>query len=222
MFDCLSGKCQLLITTRDAEVLSGFGAAKYELPIMEQNRSRELLYQSAKLDPDEQLTSNLQRIITGLLEQCRGLPLSLSLVGSCLSDTRADQDWEDILDHLKNADLTKIPSSFSKVVYPYDNLFSVIDVSYQAIQDKKAREMFLHFAIFPEDTDIPSNILELLWKSSCEPQEQRKVLAVLERKSLIQKGINEQFSIFFSFSVQSLPCIVFVDRGRAAQSILKI
>ena len=195
MFDCLSGKCQLLITTRDANVICGLGATKYELPILEQAKSRALLYQSAKINPNEQLTQTLERIIIELLEQCRGLPLALALVGSNLMDTRVEKEWKNILDDLKNADLKRIRLLFRKVAYPYDNLLAAIEVSYERLNEIE-QELFLHFGIFPEDTDIPSDIIDLLWEAirtqngetSFENRELHDVLFVLERKSMIQKG----------------------------------
>ena len=108
VFDYLTGKCQLLITTRDADVVRGLrGSALYELQPLEMDKSRKLLYQSAEVTSDEQtkFSANMQQIVAELLDQCRGLPLALSLVGSVLIDTRLEQDWQDILDDLKNTDL---------------------------------------------------------------------------------------------------------------------
>ncbi len=166
---------------------------------MAQSKSRKLLYQSAQVTAAEQshFSSNMQRIVAEILEQCRGLPLALSLVGSNLTDTRVEQDWQDILDDLKNADLAELRSLFPEDDYPYDNLLAAINVSFQRL-DESGKEKFLDFAIFPEDTDIPSDILELFWSSqdsgrnTCSAREGRRILNVLERKSLIQKGMREK------------------------------
>jgi hypothetical protein len=166
---------------------------------MAQNKSRALLYQSAQVTPTEKskFSSNMQRIVVELLEQCRGLPLALSLVGSILTDTRVEQDWQDILDDLKNADLAELRSLFPNGAYPYDSLLAAIDVSFQRLQ-KGEQEKFLDFAIFPEDTDIPSDILELFWSSqgsgrnTCSARAGRRILSILERKSMIQKGIERE------------------------------
>ena len=201
VFDHLSGKCQLLITTRDADVVRGLrGSALYELQTLEKDKSRKLLYQSAKVTSDEQtkFSANMQRIVAELLDQCRGLPLALSLVGPMLDDTRLEKDWQDILDDLKNADLEKLHSLFPSDAYPYDNVLAAMDVSFQRLEER-AQEKFLDFAIFPEDTDIPSDILELFWSSSapgrtsCDDREGRRILNTLERKSLILKGIQGVF-----------------------------
>ena len=197
VFDYLTGKCQLLITTRDADVVRGLrGSALYELQPLEMDKSRKLLYQSAEVTSDEQtkFSANMQQIVAELLDQCRGLPLALSLVGSVLIDTRLEQDWQDILDDLKNADLAELRSLFPSGAYPYDNVLAAMDVSFQRLE-KEEQEKFLDFAIFPEDTNVPSDILELFWSSkaagrtSCSNREGRRILNVLERKSLIIKGI---------------------------------
>jgi hypothetical protein len=138
----------------------------------------------------------MQGIVSKLLDQCGGLPLALALVGSNLKDARAEQAWRDILQDFEKADLERLRSLFPTDAYPHRNLLTAINVSFQRLEES-AREKFLDFAIFPEDTDIPSDILEQFWlligtengRVSCDPRESRDILAVLERKSLIQKGI---------------------------------
>jgi hypothetical protein len=215
VFDHLTGKCQLLVTTRDADVVRGLqGSALYELQIMAKDKSRTLLYQSARVTSEEQskFSSNMQRIVAELLDQCRGLPLALSLVGSNLIDARTELQWQDVLDDLKNSDLEELHSLFPEDAYPYDNLLAAISVSFQRLEEGE-QEKFLDFAIFPEDTDIPSDVLELFWASeragriACNGRKARRVLVKLERKSLVQKGsyITELMSlIYFEFS---FPCL---------------
>ena len=195
VFDHLSGKCQLLITTRDAKVVRGSKGFVYELQFMAVDKSRALLYQSAGVVPDDLSTFSpeMHQIVEELLNQCRGLPLALSLVGSNLIDTRLQQDWEDVLGYLQKADLELLHSQFPNVTYPYDNILAAIDASFRRLEINE-REKFLDFGIFPEDINIASDILELFWSSkeagrtSYSPQEGRCILKALERKSLIQKG----------------------------------
>ncbi|CAB3995906.1 WD repeat [Paramuricea clavata] len=197
VFDYLSGNCQLLITTRDANVVNGLGGSVYELETMAADQSRALLYKYACITPYKQskLSSNMQEIVSKLLDQCGGLPLALALVGSNLKDVRAEQAWRDILQDFEKADLERLRSLFPTDAYPHRNLLAAINVSFQRLEES-AREKFLDFAIFPEDTDIPSDVLEQFWlsigtengRAPCDPRESRYILAVLERKSLIQKG----------------------------------
>ena len=193
VFDHLSGKCQLLITTRDVNVVRGSRGFVYELDIMKQDKSRELFFRSAGIRPEELsgFSPEMHRIIKELLTQCRGLPLALSVVGSNLNGTRSQQVWKDILDGF-TTDLQEIRSMFSTYDYPYDNMINAINVSFEHLE-KCEQEKFLDFAIFPEDTSIPSDILELFWSSEgaggtpYTPWQSRRILDALERKSMIQK-----------------------------------
>ncbi len=195
VLDHLSGKCQLLITTRDVKIVHGSRGSAYKLQIMAQDESRALLYQSAGIKQDElsKLSPIMHQIVEELLNKCRGLPLALSLVGTNLKGTLSEQTWTHILDGFKNSKLDEIHSLFPTVEYPYDNLMAAINVSFQSLENSE-QEKFLDFAIFPEDTNIPSDILELFWsteeagRTSCSPQERIDILETLEKKSLIQKG----------------------------------
>ena len=194
VFDYLSGKCQLLVTTRDVDVVRGSRGLVYELDVMKPDKSRELLYQSAEINLDELsgISPKMHKILEKLLTQCRGLPLALSLVGSNLKNTRSEQDWKDIFDGFMT-DLEEIRSMFPTHDYPYDNIINAINVSFEHLE-KREQEKFLDFAIFPEDTSIPSDVLELFWswegagRTSCNPRLSRRILDALARKSMIQKG----------------------------------
>ena len=202
VFDCLSEKCQLLITTRDVNVVRGSRGVVYELGIMKQDKSRELLCQSAgiKLDELSGISPKMHKILEELLIQCRGLPLALSLVGSNLNGTRSEQDWKDILDGC-TTELEEIRSMFPTDEYPYDNIIKAINVSFEHLE-KCEQEKFLDFAIFPEDTSIPSDVLELFWswegagRTSCNPRLSRRILDALEKKSMIQKGTGGGGEVF--------------------------
>ena len=194
MFDHLSGKCQLLVTTRDVDVVRGSRGLVYELDIMKPDESRALFYSSAGIKQDElsSFSPKVPQIIEELLKECKGLPLALSLVGSNLNGTQSEQDWKDILDGF-TSDLEEIRSMFPADDYPYKNIIKAINVSFEHLE-KCEQEKFLDFALFPEDTSIPSDILELFWSSqgvgrtSCKPWKARHILDALERKSMIQKG----------------------------------
>ena len=194
VFDHLSGKCQLLVTTRDVDVVRGSGGFVYELDTMKPDESQALFYSSAGIKQDElsSFSPEMLQIIKELLKECKGLPLALSLVGSNLNGTQSEQDWKDILDGF-TTDLEEIRSKFPADRYPYKNIIKAINVSFEHLE-KCEQEKFLDFALFPEDTSIPSDILELFWscegvgRTSCKPWKARRILDALERKSMIQKG----------------------------------
>ena len=194
VFDHLSGKCQLLVTTRDVDVVRGSRGLVYELDIMKPDESQALFYSSAGIKQDKlsSFSPKMHQIIEELLKECKGLPLALSLVGSNLNGTQSEQDWKDVLDRF-TTDLEEIRSMFPADHYPYKNIIKAINVSFEHLE-KCEQEKFLDFALFPEDTSIPSDILELFWscegvgRTSCKPWKARHILDALERKSMIQKG----------------------------------
>ena len=170
---------------------------------MPKDQSRQLLYNCAQISTYVQstLSVELQRIVEELLEQCRGLPLALSIIGATLMGTIAEQDWQDTLDDLKSANLQQLSikpkEDISHGEYQYTNVSAAIDVSLKRLRQKKPEyeEKFFDFAIFPEDTNIPSDILELFWSSenipgrnACSARETRNILRLFEKNSLLQKG----------------------------------
>ena len=206
MFDHLSGKCQILITTRDVNVVRGSRGFVYELDILKEDQSLVLFYRSAGINLAElsNFSLKMHQIIKKLIEECKGLPLALSLVGSSLNGIRSEQIWKDILS-VFTTDLGELHSIFPIDDYRYVNIIRAINVSFLYL-GKCEQEKFLDFAIFPEDTSIPSDILELFWSSegagrkSCSTFEAKRVLGALERKSIIQtiiqKGTRRRVSTF--------------------------
>ena len=162
---------------------------------MGKEEARKLLYRSAQVQPTEHFKfgEKLAKVVEGLLKECGGLPLALALVGSSLVDICNVESWQDVLDDLQNADLESVRSYFPEDAYPYDYLLGAIDVSYQRLGNIH-QEKLLDFGIFPEDTRIPSSVLETYW-SSGDPRrsrEARDTLNVLEKRSLIQKSPSEE------------------------------
>ncbi|XP_032223290.2 apoptotic protease-activating factor 1 [Nematostella vectensis] len=189
-FDVLSGTCQLLVNTRNADVIHGLRSSKvYKLGSLSIKKSRELLMKSAHKNLEE-LSQQVRRLVEDILRECDGLPLALALVGSSLIDASPTSvsDWKDRLDGLKDADLEEIKSCFPSDSYPYENLLAAIEVSFRALpQDKQ--EKFLSFAIFPEDEEVPSYVLEMVWK--LPGRQTRNSLSFLERRSLLLEGTRE-------------------------------
>ena len=201
VFDIMSGKCQLLITTRDSDVVRGLrGSQLYELGFLNRKEARSLLCGILQKD-FETLNQKIRLLIDDILDQCggkttadhdyRGLPLAIALVGSCLVDAPNVSAWQDLLDALKDADLEEIKSCFATDSYPYEHLMAAIDVSFNAL-DAGMKEKYLRFSIFAEDTEIPSHVLQMLWDdSNTNGRKTRSVLTSFVKRSLIQKGTED-------------------------------
>ena len=199
-FDVLSGNCQLLITTRNSEVVHGLrGSQLHTLGALSKEQARLLLAKTANQDLNRS-PREIQLLAEQILEECGGLPLAIALIGSSLVDAKNEQTWKDRLEALQDADLEEIRSCFPEGSYPYKNLMAAIDVSFNALPEEY-RKWYLDLAVFGEDTEIPSHVLEMMWSDASgvhSAKQQRKLkrrvrdaLAYLEKRSLVQNGATE-------------------------------
>ena len=202
-FEVLSGQCQLLITTRNSDVVRGLrGSSIHKLSHLETAHARTLLLKSAQVE-NNILPREINLIIDDILRECNGLPLAIALVGASLVEANMDIDiWKDRLYGLKEADLENVRSCFPENSYPYENLMAAIEVSYQSLPEKY-KNKFLDLAIFPEDTELPIHVLNIVWSNEAnavlndseklkEERRTRDDSSFLERRSVIQRGSTER------------------------------
>src|SRR5687768_15843684 len=80
-FDALDAGCKLLITTRDATLLTAFGAREERLDRVNMDLALELLAQWSG-----QLRAPLPPVAQEVAEQCGRIPLALALAGARVRD----------------------------------------------------------------------------------------------------------------------------------------
>jgi hypothetical protein len=152
LFD--SPRSRLMITTRDARTAVALGAEQQALTVLTQEQSLELLALWAGCD-----IRRLPAEGSEIVRECGRLPLAVAMVGAQL---RGKPDrWPHMLQKLRNADLDRIRQSFPE--YPHPDLLRAIDVSMEALPDA-LRNMYLNFAVFPEDSSVPEAAVAMLWK----------------------------------------------------------
>jgi len=162
-FNVLGSNCKMLITTRDASIISSLGAEEYRLDVLKDNEARGLLASWADQD-----VGDLPAEALSVARECGNLPLALAMVGAMVRDNRHDQ-WANVLYKLRNADWENIRFKFPN--YPYPDLLRAIEVSVDALEmDDWARKLnastlYLDLAVFPEDAFIPPVVLYTLWGS---------------------------------------------------------
>ncbi|MBW4478464.1 MAG: hypothetical protein KME54_16760 [Tolypothrix brevis GSE-NOS-MK-07-07A] len=154
-FNVLEKRSQMLITTRDAGIITGLGAEEYQLSILNQQQALDLL-----ADWANQAVDKLPPIALEVAHECGYLPLALSIVGAMMRGKPTNR-WQNVLEKLRCADLDKIRQQFPD--YPYPDLLKAIQVSVEALEPEK-RERYLDFAVFPEDTPIPEAVLQTFWE----------------------------------------------------------
>jgi hypothetical protein len=133
---------RFLITTRNNEVLVGFGAEDYRVEILSSSDSLKMLAGwVGQRSPD-----TLPPEAAEIAKECGYLPLALAMIGAMIR--LRPTAWKDALVRLRRADLGAIKRSFPG--YPYPDLLRAIEVSVDALEDIDC-ERYLNLAVFPED-----------------------------------------------------------------------
>ena len=101
--------------------------------------------------------SSLPGEALGLIEQCRGSPLAISMIGALLRGH--SNRWEYYLKQLRENKVCKLKS---KLAYDYPSLCEAISISVDNLPTEM-KEKYAHFAVFEEDSRIPAKVLGLLW-----------------------------------------------------------
>jgi len=151
--DVASSQAQLLVTTRNGDVLIGLGAREHRIDVLSPRDALSLL---AAWSGEEM--ENLPPEATEIARKCGYLPLALAMVGSMVR--LRPTGWNDALTRLKQADLGSIAQAFPS--YPYKNLLRAIEVSIEALEGPD-RERYLDMAVFPPGQPIPEGALGALW-----------------------------------------------------------
>jgi len=157
-FDALGPECRMMVTTRDREIVRGMRARELCLDVLDEEKSLQLLAISSGLRLED-----LDPKAREVAEECDHLPLALAMVGSMARAARErgrSDPWEHILHRLLSADLDKIKAEFPG--YPYHNLLRAIEVDLEGLEAEEQRR-YMDLAVFPEDTQVPEAVLELLW-----------------------------------------------------------
>ncbi|BAY26879.1 WD repeat protein [Calothrix sp. NIES-2100] len=171
-FDVLGERCQMLITTRDAAIVTGLGGEEYQLGVLGEQQALALLADWVN-QPLEELPTTAQEVA----KQCGYLPLALSLNGAMVRD---GTPWSDLLEALREADLEFFE-------HPHGSILKSIKISIEALPEQAAQN-YLQLAVFPEDTPVPEAAIVKIWTYSNRLTERnaRKLLTTLARKALLR------------------------------------
>jgi len=186
-FDVLGDNCQLLLTTRDAELITGFGAQGHEVGLLTEGQALGLLAQWA----GEHLET-LPPEAAEVARECGYLPLAVAISGAMVAGKGANR-WQNVLHKLQTADLEKLSQQFPD--YPYPTLFKAIQVSVEALPPEET-ERYLDFAIFPEDTPIPEAVFVGFWAGEGLTQyDVQDVVDTLVKRSLAFRDAQGRISL---------------------------
>ena len=173
-FDVLDSGSKLLITTRDATLLTALGAQEERLDRVDKELALELLAQWS-----DQPRASLPQITEEIVEHCGWLPLALALAGARVRDGTG---WDDLQTALERGHLEFLD-------HPYGSIFKSMRCSVEALPPHM-RQRYLELAIFPEDVIIPEETVFKLWHQTggLDALRGKSLLTTFERKGLIYLG----------------------------------
>ncbi|XP_060671333.1 putative disease resistance RPP13-like protein 3 [Ziziphus jujuba] len=147
-----SNGSRILITSREKEVASNAGSnPPYFLPFLDKEESWELLCK--KVFQEEKCPSNLESLGRQLAESCKGLPLSIVVLGGILAKKdKTPQTWSNLIGNV----------NWFLIDDDNKRCSDILALSYSYLP-RKLRVCFLYVGVFPEDFLIPARTLIQMW-----------------------------------------------------------
>ncbi|KAL9170588.1 hypothetical protein ABFS82_04G154700 [Erythranthe guttata] len=142
---------RIVVTTRISNVAIYFDSPCFELSFLDEDKSWKLFCQKAF--DQVGCPSELEDIGKEIIKKCKGLPLSICVIGGLLGrSNRTQKYWKNIA-----KDLTSILNSGED-----ENCLSILSLSYTYLP-AHLKPCFLYMGIFPEDHKIFVSRLIKLW-----------------------------------------------------------
>ncbi|CAM6051403.1 unnamed protein product [Sphagnum compactum] len=137
-----TSKSKLLVNCRNWQILKSHVSeeGKMVMKSLEEKEARKLFMFHAFGDANHVPNKDLEDVCIKIIKACKGLPLSLKVLGSFLCNTKELEMWKGALSKLKSG------QSFTGG-NDNEDLWSVLKISYDPL-DKQHQNMFLDIACF--------------------------------------------------------------------------
>ncbi|KAL3630465.1 hypothetical protein CASFOL_023449 [Castilleja foliolosa] len=141
-----------MLTTRLSNLGSELGGSRYEMRFLDEDQSWNLFCKSTFGD-EEIFPDELEGIGKKIVENCKGLPLSIVVVGGLLSKSKRTREY-----------LLYISENLSSTVNLQDDESSlkILRLSYKELP-VYLKPCFLYMGVYPEDCVIDVSELMRLW-----------------------------------------------------------
>jgi APAF-1 helical domain/WD domain, G-beta repeat len=162
------------VTTRDADLLVALGARELPLGVLSEELALELLASWSG-----QARGSLSAAARNVAENCGYLPLALALAGARV---QSGASWDDVLSALEHGRLEFLD-------HPYGSIFKSLRLGTNALTEFDS-DRYFELAVFPEDADIPIEVICTLWSHTggMQPDNSRDLLLRLHRRALLIRG----------------------------------
>jgi hypothetical protein len=181
----VAGDGRLLLTTRNADVVTWFDAVVHRVELLSDDDALMLLAEWA-----DQPLGTLPSSATEVARACGNLPLALAMIGAMVR--QRSNGWVDALERLRDADLQSVTRAFPD--YAYANLLRALAVSVDALEPTQ-RDRYLEWAVFSREP-IPEAALVRLWGSAgLKPRAVRDLIIILLARSLAKRDSDGRLSL---------------------------
>lgn len=176
-FDVLGPNGRLLMTTRDAGLVSSLTRTEYQVQPPTEAEATAVLAGAARLE-----TEAMPAAAKAIVEGCGRLPLALSLCGGMI---QAGVPWQDVVEALREHDLRFIRDEHAAETQ-HVSVWRAIEMSVQVLPEETQRR-FVELAVFPEDVRAPESAVLTLWSHTggLTERDARRLLVDLKQRSLI-------------------------------------
>ncbi|XP_038612217.1 apoptotic protease-activating factor 1 isoform X2 [Tachyglossus aculeatus] len=168
-------QCQVLLTSRDKSVTDSVMGQKYVVPV-ESGLGKEKGLEILSLFVNMKKT-DLPEQAHGIVQECKGSPLVVSLIGALLRDF--PNRWEYYLRQLQNKQFKRIRKSSS---YDYEALDEAMSISVEMLTEE-FKDYYKDLSILQKDVKIPTKVICILW--DMETEEVEDILQEFVNKSLL-------------------------------------
>ncbi|WVZ23461.1 hypothetical protein V8G54_002005, partial [Vigna mungo] len=142
--------CKILITSRSEAVCSLMDCQrKIYLPILTDEEAWTLFQNKALII--EATSDTLKDLGRSISDECKGLPIAIAAV-ACSLKGKDETAWRVALNKLKHPEPINIERGW---IDPY----KCLQLSYDNLDTKEAKSLFMLCSVFPEDSEIPVEAL---------------------------------------------------------------
>ena len=174
-FAALGSRCRLVMTTRDAGLITDLGATEHRLEVLDEPQALRLLAEWAG-----QTEGELPAAALAVARECGYLPLALSVCGAMV---REGTLWLDLQEALQEADLGFLEKAFPH--YRNWDVLKALSVSVEALARTHPGVAECYRSV---DEGIPEVAVLRLWMHDRELKERqgRQMLVTLSNKALLR------------------------------------
>ncbi|MEM6752143.1 MAG: CHAT domain-containing protein [Cyanobacteria bacterium P01_C01_bin.38] len=186
-FNVGGARCQVLVTTREAEIAQVFGASTYSLDVMTPSQGIELL--TKKLG--RKLTDAETTDAEALAKEVGYLPLALELAAAQVDDGISWavllRDMQQEVARLKTLDNKSARDAKDEASLKRLSLIASLNLSVKRLSEE-TRENFIWLGILPEDVNIAPKMTATLWDIDDE-RDAEDELRYFKNKALLLAGV---------------------------------